>query len=98
MQYKPEALEGVSFWPKGAASVRYGWLGRVTSPSPSWGCRMEALSHQQEERGPAQTPLLLGPLGVGRCPLPHSSCPPQTGGPGRGTHLVMRGEAACTGH
>ena len=68
MQCKPEALEGVSLWPKGATSVRYGWLEGVTSPSPSWGCRMEALSRQQEERGPAQTPLLLGPLGVGRCP------------------------------
>lgn len=68
MQYKPEALEGVSLWPKGAASVRYGWPGRVPSPSLSWGCRMEALSHQQEERGPAQTPLLLGPLGVSRGP------------------------------
>lgn len=59
---------GVSLRHEGAASVRYSWLGELTSTSPSEDCRMEALGHQQEERERAQTPLLLGPVAAGPCP------------------------------
>lgn len=83
VQREPEALEGSASGP--------GVLLLASLVRPSQGSRLEALGHLQKERRPA---LLLGPP----CPPPHSPCPPQAGGPGRGAHLVMRAKAPCTAH
>ena len=86
LQCEPEALEGSASGP--GVPLLSDTAGLV---HPSRGSGLEALGHLQKERGSA---LLLSPP----CPPPHSPCPPQAGGPGRGAHLVMQGEAPCTAH